>query len=58
MGDYYWDSKIDYLSKTRGLYYNDDYLEFLVKSVWQITHLFESSILGVATDIWVPSSCH
>ena len=37
MGDYYWDSKIDYLSKTRGLYYNDDYLEFLVKSVWQIT---------------------
>jgi SAM-dependent methyltransferase len=37
MSDYYWDSKIDYLSKTRGLYYNDDYLEFLIKNVWKIT---------------------
>ncbi|MDD9267165.1 class I SAM-dependent methyltransferase [Paenibacillus sp. GCM10023248] len=37
MGDYYWNSKIDYLSKTRSLYYNDDYLEFLVKCVWKIT---------------------
>jgi SAM-dependent methyltransferase len=37
MSDYYWDSKIDYLSKTRWLYYNDDYLEFLIKSVWKIT---------------------
>ncbi|MGM0876778.1 MAG: class I SAM-dependent methyltransferase [Bacillota bacterium] len=36
MEEYYWDSKIDYLSKTRGLYYNDDYIEFLVKSVWKI----------------------
>ncbi|QGQ96587.1 class I SAM-dependent methyltransferase [Paenibacillus psychroresistens] len=36
MGDYYWDSKIDYLSKTRWLYYNDDYLNFLVKSVWKM----------------------
>jgi len=32
-----WDSKIEYLSKTRGLYYNDDYLEFLVKHVWKIS---------------------
>lgn len=37
MSDYYWDNKIDYLSKTRSLYYNDDYLEFLIKSVWKIT---------------------
>ena len=37
LGDYYWDSKIDYLSKTRGLYYNDDYLEFLVKNVWKMS---------------------
>lgn len=37
MEDYYWDSQIEYLSQTRGLYYNDDYLEFLVKSVWKIT---------------------
>jgi SAM-dependent methyltransferase len=36
MGEYYWDSKIDYLSKTRVLYYNDDYLEFLIKSVWKV----------------------
>ncbi|CAN7493776.1 methyltransferase domain-containing protein [Paenibacillus sp. LjRoot153] len=37
MSEYYWDSKIDYLSKTRWLYYNDDYFEFLVKNVWKIT---------------------
>jgi SAM-dependent methyltransferase len=36
MEEYYWDSKIEYLSQTRGLYYNDDYIEFLVKSVWKI----------------------
>ncbi|RTE11753.1 methyltransferase domain-containing protein [Paenibacillus whitsoniae] len=36
MGEYEWDSKIAYLSKTRELYYNDDYLEFLVRSVWKI----------------------
>lgn len=36
MAEYYWDSKIDYLSSTRGLYYNDDYIEFLVKAVWKI----------------------
>jgi 2-polyprenyl-3-methyl-5-hydroxy-6-metoxy-1,4-benzoquinol methylase len=37
MSNYYWNNKIDYLSKTRGLYYNDDYLEFLVQKVWKIT---------------------
>ncbi|HEY4391851.1 MAG TPA: class I SAM-dependent methyltransferase [Paenibacillus sp.] len=36
MSDYYWDDKIDYLRNTRSLYYNDDYLEFLVKTVWGI----------------------
>ncbi|NRF93934.1 class I SAM-dependent methyltransferase [Paenibacillus frigoriresistens] len=36
MSEYYWDNKIEYLRNTRGLYYNDDYLEFLVKSVWKI----------------------
>ncbi|NIK76486.1 SAM-dependent methyltransferase [Paenibacillus castaneae] len=36
MSDYYWDKQIEYLRNTRGLYYNDDYLEFLVKSVWKI----------------------
>lgn len=36
MSDYYWDNQIEYLRNTRGLYYNDDYLEFLVKSVWKI----------------------
>lgn len=36
MSEYFWDSKIEYLRKTRDLYYNDDYLEFLVQSVWKI----------------------
>jgi 2-polyprenyl-3-methyl-5-hydroxy-6-metoxy-1,4-benzoquinol methylase len=36
MSEYYWNNKIDYLRNTRGLYYNDDYLEFLVKNVWKI----------------------
>lgn len=36
MSEYYWDSKIEYLRNTRWLYYNDDYLEFLVKNVWKL----------------------
>ncbi|GIO96075.1 methyltransferase [Paenibacillus lautus] len=36
MSEYYWDSKIEYLRNTRWLYYNDDYLEFLVKYVWKM----------------------
>jgi SAM-dependent methyltransferase len=36
MSEYYWDSKIEYLRNTRWLYYNDDYLEFLVKNVWKM----------------------
>lgn len=36
MSEYYWDSAIEYLRNTRGLYYNDDYLEFLVKNVWKM----------------------
>ncbi|GAB6926238.1 class I SAM-dependent methyltransferase [Paenibacillus sp. JCM 10914] len=36
MSEYYWDSKIEYLRNTRWLYYNDDYLEFLVQRVWKI----------------------
>ncbi|WP_409340862.1 methyltransferase [Paenibacillus sp. MBLB4367] len=32
-----WDERIEYLRQTRDLYYNDDYLEFLVKSVWKLT---------------------
>lgn len=37
MSTYEWDQQIEYLQKTRDLYYNDDYLEFLVRSVWKIT---------------------
>ncbi|MGG0188084.1 methyltransferase domain-containing protein [Bacillus rhizoplanae] len=37
MEDYYWDHKLDYLRNTRDLYYNDDYLGFLVNSVWKIS---------------------
>lgn len=36
MSDYYWDSQFEYLLKTRGLYYNDDYLEFLINYVWKL----------------------
>jgi SAM-dependent methyltransferase len=34
MNQYYWDTKIDYLIGTRYLYFNDDYLKFLVTEVW------------------------
>lgn len=37
MEKYYWDTQLEYLKKTRDLYYNDDYLEFLVSRVWKIT---------------------
>lgn len=37
MEEYYWDTQLEYLKRTRDLYYNDDYLEFLVKSVWKIS---------------------
>lgn len=33
MEDYYWDSKLDYPTKTRELYYNDDFLGFLTFGV-------------------------
>ncbi|CAG7616925.1 class I SAM-dependent methyltransferase [Paenibacillus allorhizosphaerae] len=36
MDTYYWDTRIDYLRSSRDLYYNDDYIEFLVKMVWKI----------------------
>ena len=38
LSDYYWDNQIEYLRNTRWLYYNDDYLEFLVERVWKIKH--------------------
>ncbi|MFO1444060.1 class I SAM-dependent methyltransferase [Bacillus sp. Bva_UNVM-123] len=37
MEDYYWDNKLEYLKNTRDLYYNDDYLAFLVNFVWKLT---------------------
>ncbi|MEK5038665.1 methyltransferase [Sporosarcina sp. FSL K6-3457] len=37
MEKYYWDSQLEYLKRTRDLYYNDDYLEFLVSFVWKIS---------------------
>ena len=36
MEEYYWDTKLEYLKRTRDLYYNDDYIEFLVKYVWRL----------------------
>ncbi|PQZ54705.1 methyltransferase [Bacillus sp. MYb209] len=37
MEEYDWNSRLAYLRNTRDLYYNDDYLSFLVNSVWKIT---------------------
>lgn len=31
-----WDNKIEYLKLTRDYFWNDDYLEFLIKHVWKI----------------------
>lgn len=36
MSEYYWDNMIEYLRNTRWLYYNDDYLDFLIQRVWKI----------------------
>ncbi|TKI85560.1 class I SAM-dependent methyltransferase [Bacillus mycoides] len=36
MEEYDWNSKLEYLRNTRDLYYNDDYLSFLVNTVWKI----------------------
>jgi hypothetical protein len=33
MSKYYWDTQIDYLKSSRYLYFNDDYLEFLIHKV-------------------------
>jgi len=33
---YYWDTKIEYLRNSKQAMYNDDYIEFLVNSVWKI----------------------
>lgn len=35
MESYDWDEKMGYLRRRMSLYYNDDYIEFLVKSVWK-----------------------
>ncbi|GGA67553.1 methyltransferase domain-containing protein [Ornithinibacillus halotolerans] len=37
MEDYYWDTQLEYLKRTRDLYYNDDYIEFLIEKVWKIS---------------------
>ncbi|MGE7861309.1 class I SAM-dependent methyltransferase [Bacillus mobilis] len=37
METYDWNSKLTYLKNTRDLYYNDDYISFLVNTVWKIT---------------------
>jgi ubiquinone/menaquinone biosynthesis C-methylase UbiE len=35
MDQYYWDQQIDYLTKSRTHFFNDDYIEFLIKAVWK-----------------------
>ncbi|ASS65491.1 MULTISPECIES: methyltransferase domain-containing protein [unclassified Paenibacillus] len=36
MSGYEWDERIQYLRRSKELFYNDDYLEFLVSKVWKI----------------------
>lgn len=36
MPDISWNEKAEYLARTRSLYLNDDYLEFLVRDVWRL----------------------
>lgn len=35
--EYEWDNQLEYLRNTRDLYYNDDYISFLVNAVWKIS---------------------
>ncbi|RFB47690.1 class I SAM-dependent methyltransferase [Bacillus sp. dmp10] len=37
METYDWNSKLTYLKNTRDLYYNDDYVSFLINTVWKVT---------------------
>ncbi|HFJ9315372.1 TPA: class I SAM-dependent methyltransferase [Bacillus tropicus] len=37
METYDWNSKLTYLKNIRDLYYNDDYISFLVNTVWKIS---------------------
>ncbi|EMI9086227.1 MULTISPECIES: class I SAM-dependent methyltransferase [unclassified Bacillus (in: firmicutes)] len=37
METYDWNSKLTYLKNTRDLYYNDDYVCFLINTVWKVT---------------------
>ena len=36
MDKHFWDSQVDYLKSTRKKMWNDDYFEFLVKTVWKL----------------------
>ncbi|SDX20718.1 bifunctional 2-polyprenyl-6-hydroxyphenol methylase/3-demethylubiquinol 3-O-methyltransferase UbiG [Paenibacillus sp. CF384] len=36
MEHYYWDEQIAYLKRSASLYYNDDYIQFLIERVWKI----------------------
>ena len=36
MGEYFWDTQMDYLKNTREKMWNDDYFEFLVRNVWKL----------------------
>ncbi|MDZ5610316.1 methyltransferase domain-containing protein [Bacillus pseudomycoides] len=37
MNEYEWDNRLEYLRNTRDLYYNDDYISFLINAVWKIS---------------------
>ena len=41
-----WDNKLEYLQKGRFLYHNDDYLEFLVRKVWNLDKVINIADFG------------
>ena len=45
---YYWDTKVDYLTSKHELdiHFNDDYLEFLVRNVWKINKAMDIADFG------------
>jgi hypothetical protein len=50
MSEYYWDAKVDYLTRSRRLYFHDDYIEFLLTRVLGLTertHIVDFGRQGV-----------
>jgi len=44
-----WDGRAEYLSKSRTVWFNDDYLQMLVNSAWRIGHAIRVADFGCGT---------